>query len=195
MGELRYYFHGGVLPDLWTLHNNPVKDRYKKGRCDAGYGLYLVDHWETAKRYQKGNRKLYVVGVEMGIGKDIGDVYIYIDDCYRWVMNQFSLKSANELWDRFLRLSKDGRTIRAEYFDNIIVEYRGMNGSKARELIKFLVGSGVGYRKVFNRFGFGENMLVVYDVGLIRDIEILKWNDMVYSIDEYKNKKVGLVGK
>lgn len=186
---VQYYFHGGLLPPVWDLHRYPTKDRYDKSKTDAGYGLYVVDHWETARMYQKGNRRFYVVGVEMDSGKDISDVYLDMDLCFRFVMNQFNLNVANELWDRFMNLSKDGKTIRAEYFDNIIVQYEKTTGRVGKELICFLVNNGVGYRKVFNRFGYGENMLVIYDVRCIRSIQALKGKDMVYSIDDYVSKK------
>ena len=186
---VQYYFHGGVLPPVWDLHRYPTKDRYDKSKTDAGYGLYVVDHWETARRYQKGNRRFYVVGVEMDSGKDISDVYIDLNDCFKFVLDQFKKGAVNEFWDRFMNLSKDGKTIRAEYFDNIIVEHERVTGSIGKELICFLVNNGVGYRKVFNRFGYGENMLVIYDVRCIRSIQALRGADMVYSIDEYVNKR------
>ncbi|MBP6238816.1 MAG: hypothetical protein KA270_17380 [Saprospiraceae bacterium] len=186
---VQYFFHGGLLPPVWDLHRYPTKDRYNKSKTDMGYGLYVVDHWETARKYQKGNRRFYVVGVEMDSGKDISDVYLDMDLCFRFVMNQFSLRLANEWCDNFVRLSKDGNTLKAEYFDNIIVQYEKTTGRIGKELICFLVNNGVGYRKVFNRFGFGENMLVLYDVRCISSIQALRGKDMVYSVDDYVSKR------
>lgn len=185
---IEYYFHGGLLPSVWDLHRYPTKDRYDKSKTDAGYGLYVVDHWETARRYQKGNRRLYVVGVEMDSGKDISDVYINRLDCTMFLFDYFGKGRFKYLNGRLDDITKDGY-VRAEYFDNMLINSGYMSGRIGKELICFLVNNGVGYRKVFNRFGYGENMLVVYDVRCIRSIQVLRGKDMVYSIDEYKDRR------
>ena len=185
---VQYYFHGGILPPVYDLHRYPTKDRYNKSKTDAGYGLYVVDHWETARRYQKGNRRFYVVGVEMDSGKDISEVYIDRMECLEFLMDNFGVVRWMELAERMKDIIKEGK-VRAEYFDNMLINSGYVRGLVGKELICFLVNHGIGYRKVYNRFGYGESMLVIYDVRCIRSIQALRGADMVYSIDEYVNKR------
>lgn len=60
------FWHGGNLENKGDVIN------HKSGRYEYGPGLYLITHYETALKYSKGSRKLYLISVE--VGTDINDV-------------------------------------------------------------------------------------------------------------------------
>ena len=54
------FWHGGNLDE----YNEIISQ--KNGRYEFGAGLYLTTHYDTALKYSKGSRKLYLVTVEKG---------------------------------------------------------------------------------------------------------------------------------
>lgn len=105
-------WHGGNLNDLY---NDMVN--HKKGRFEYGCGLYLTTHYMTAKKYAKGNRKLYQITIEKGT--DMTEVRIPVEVCLEFI-NEYTIKNKRkEIVDRIKRYDKNG--IPADIFQNVII--------------------------------------------------------------------------
>lgn len=57
--DIMSFWHGGDLTDTSMRPQ-------KQGRFEYGAGLYLITRYDTAAKYAKGSRKLYMVNVRKG---------------------------------------------------------------------------------------------------------------------------------
>ncbi len=157
------FYHGGNLDG-----NQTEFIPQKGGRYEYGPGLYLTDHQGTAEKYAKGSRKLYRVEVEPGV--DLQDATLSVESVRDFVQ-KFVSKPKRE-WCLALveRRVKDGR-VPAYMFSNILLNEKLMKPSNIHELRKFLVENNIDYETVKNPFGWGENMLVLYNMKKIKSVQ------------------------
>jgi len=149
------FFHGGNLDD----YDETVD--HKKGRYEFGAGLYLTTQYGTAARYAKGSRKLYLVTVERG--NDSETSYLNWDDVDRFLMSYCVKSKRNEIMIRLRKYVLDNK-IEAYLLVNVLLNEDGIKPNNTPALRTFLVDSGVDYQMVSNAFGWGEKMLVLYNM-------------------------------
>jgi hypothetical protein len=149
------FYHGGNLDD----YDEAVA--HKKGRYEFGAGLYLTTHYGTAARYAKGSRKLYLVTVERG--NDSETSYLNWDDVDRFLMSYCVKSKCNEIMIRLRKYVIDNN-IKAYLLVNVLLNEDGIKPNNTPALRKFLVDSGIDYQMVSNAFGWGEKMLVLYNM-------------------------------
>lgn len=138
---------------------------HKKGRWEGGPGLYLTTHYDTAKKYAKGSRKLYQVTI--GEGKDIKDVDIEFDTV-RHFINAFVIKSKRK--DILQRLEdkwvKNGK-INADIINNNMINEEALRPANTNAFRAFLVKNGVDYSIQDNLFGWHERAIVLFNMDKI----------------------------
>jgi len=157
-------WHGGNL-------ENATEDsiNHKKGRWEYGPGLYLTTHYDTARQYSKGARKLYRITIRKG--NNISDVKIPVQNAFNFIDSYVLKNKVREVKDRLQRwISND--TIPANIFSNIMID-GSMRNTNNHMLRKFLVDNGVDYELVPNAFGWHEMMVVLFDMSLIVKSEII----------------------
>jgi len=140
------FYHGGRLgrrskPKLW----------------EYGAGLYITSHEQTARKYAKGGRKFYEIQFLGGV--EIDSVYLSATVCLAFIR-------ANSIRADFSRHIKDGK-ISASIFNNCCLNSK-LTAKKALALADFIRASGIDYERVENPFGWGETMLVVYNLDKIK---------------------------
>jgi hypothetical protein len=167
------FWHGG------NLENNSDNINHKSGRYEYGPGLYLITHYETALKYSKGSRKLYLISVEVGV--DIDDVVLNINDI-RGFINNFVITNKKKLvWDRLQKYTNDN-TVRAFIFNNILINEEAIKPSNTSLLRKFFIEKGIDYQIVDNPYGWGEKMMVLYNMNKIVDIKIVTPKDKITEL-------------
>lgn len=149
------FWHGGNLDEYSEIIAQ------KNGRYEYGPGLYLITQFDVAKKYAKGSRKLYIVTVEKG--HEIGDVSLNMNNVISFVNSFVLSKKRKEILGRFERHIKDGY-IKADIFNNIILNEKAIKASNTNNLRQFLVSNGIDYELVHNPFGWGETMMVLYNM-------------------------------
>ena len=153
-------WHGG---DLDARQDN-VKP--KKGRWEFGPGLYLTTHYDTAKKYAKGARKLYQVTIKEGNNLDDVDIDLVAVENF---VNRYVTKSKREdLMDVYQNRAKDGK-VSARVFLIRILNDEAVKPANADELRQFLVTNGVDYLIEDNLYGWGERAVVVYNMDIVDD--------------------------
>lgn len=153
--ETMQFWHGGNLDD----YNEIIAQ--KNGRYEYGPGLYLITKLSVAEKYSKGSRKLYHVKVEKG--NDIYDSLLDVSVVHEFVKNYVIGSLRKEVLQRILNHTKDGK-IKAFIFNNIILNNKAIKSTKTQNLRQFYVDNNIDYEIVDNAFGFGEKMMVLYNM-------------------------------
>lgn len=164
------FWHGGNLDD----YDETIS--HKKGRFEYGAGLYLITNYQTAAKYAKGGRKLYMVTVERG--NDAETSSVSWDDSEKFI-SSFCIKSkVREVISRISKYVKDGR-VKAYYLINIILGEEAIKPTNTARLREFLIGQGIDYQTVTNPFGWGETMMVLYNMKKIVQIKQVTPKDKI----------------
>jgi predicted N-acetyltransferase YhbS len=170
------YDEGGWIENKMELYHGGNLDEYndiiaqKNGRYEYGAGLYLTTHQDTARKYAKGSRKLYKIIVEKGM--DIHDATIDAENVNSFIKKYVISSKRKEISERLSKWNVDGK-IKAYIFNNVILNEKGISPSNTKNLRIFLVDNGIDYEVVDNPFGWGETMIVLYNMAKIVNVEKL----------------------
>lgn len=164
----RNFFHGGDLDN----YNDVIAQ--KNGRYEYGPGLYLITRYDIAQRYAKGSRKLYVVTVELG--NDITDSYLDVNIINEFIDIYVTKNKIREVKQMLTKHIKNGK-VSTEVFNNIILNTNAIKGTYTKYLRQFLIDNNIDYELVNNSFGFGEDMMVLYNMKKIKNIIQVKSSD------------------
>lgn len=159
------FYHGG------NLDNYSPFISHKKGRYEHGPGLYAIQHIDTAIRYAKGNRKLYKLTIEKG--RDLNDIKFDIDKCLYFIKYNVTASKRKLVLERMEKFIIDDK-IKGYIFNNIMLNTNCVKPSKTKEWQKFLVENGADYNICNNTFGFGEDMITLYNLNKLKNIERIK---------------------
>jgi hypothetical protein len=156
------FFHGGDLSNI----GNDVK--YTNKRCEYGAGLYITTHEETARRYAKGSRKLYSLTVEEG--NDLEHSFIPVDAAKGFISSYVPKQKRADFLTR-LEKHKTEQGYKAYIFDNIIHNDKLLSNTNLNKLVDFYVENNIDHHIVENPFGWGETMIVLYNIKKIKHFE------------------------
>jgi len=165
-------WHGGNLDE----YNESVN--HKTGRWEFGPGLYLTTHWETARKYSKGSRKLYRITIQSG--NDAASTQIAYEEAVKFVKETVGRAKQKEVLER---LSKYSSRLSADTFINIIINNDAIKSSNSGVLRSFLVQNGVDYSIQDNAFGWNERMVVLFNMGKIIKKEVIRGSDPIDTYD------------
>lgn len=167
------FWHGGNL--------DKQNVTYKKGRTYFGIGLNLTTHYDTARKYAKGNRKLYIITVE--IGNDIGDSFISYEKILKFI-NKYIISTKRNIVLQYIenKISDDG-LVSANIFNNVILNNDAIKASNMIHLRDFLISNDIDYEIIGNAFGWGEKMMVLYNMDKIVNVIRVGSTDIVKKYD------------
>jgi len=175
--ETMTFWHGGNLDNYYDGVT------HRAGHWEHGPGLYLTTQYDVVQKYAKGSRKLYKVIVEKGI--DINDVYLPIDTVTEFVNKSVIKNKIKDVLEAIQRRERDN-TINADTFLNIIINNNAIKNTNTNELRQFFVRNGIDYSIVDNAFGWGEKMMVLFNMTKIVKTERFKSTD---RLDDYNFPK------
>lgn len=167
-------WHGGNLEDAFD-----ETMAHKKGRWEYGPGLYLTTHYGTAQKYAKGSRKLYRITISQG--NDAWKTCLDWDTAVSFIKDNAIRAKQGLILERLSRYKESG--LRAAYLINNLMNEEALASSKSGILRKFLVDNGVDYEIVDNAFGWGERMVVLYNMKKILKKEIIRAKDPIDTFD------------
>jgi len=167
-------WHGG------NLEYGQENVSHKGGRWEHGPGLYLTTHYDTARKYSKGSRKLYRVVVKKGT--NIQDVNLPVSAVMDFAENYFIKSKRKEVVSR-IEKRINNNTINADTFLNIVFNEQAIKNTDTDKLRIFLVKNGVDYSIVDNAFGWGERMIVLFNMKNIVSKTIVKPKDKIEVFD------------
>jgi hypothetical protein len=168
------FWHGGNLDDYDDIIAQ------KNGRYEYGAGLYITTHYDTARKYSKGSRRLYLITVQNGA--DISDTYLPSDKVLEFINSYVIGNLRRSVWSRLQPYIEDGK-IKAFIFNNTLLNEKAVKSSNTRFLRSFLVDNGIDYEVVDNAFGWGEKMMVLYNMKKIINVIQVKPNDRITKYD------------
>jgi hypothetical protein len=174
------------LPNTITVWHGGNLDSYdeaishKKGRFEYGAGLYCTSHYGTAQRYSKGSRKLYQIVIEKGI--DLSEVMIDILAVKKFISEYVIGSKRKDILGIIERREKDGK-VEAFIFNNILINHDAIKPTNTKALREFLTRQGIDYCLVPNAFGWGEMMVVLYNMRKIVKQTRVMPNDKIEVFD------------
>lgn len=187
-------WHGGNLTDNLSLISQ------KKGRFEYGSGLYATTHYGTAIKYAKGSRKLYRIVLNKGTSANDHDVNF--NDALSFV-DQYVLKAKRGEVKQRMEKFREGDGISAYIFNNIVLNNDAIKPTNTQELSQFLVNQGIDYLLVPNAFGWGEMMVVIFNLNKIASVNRVMPKEKIDQfdlpteftepIDESKEQFTGLI--
>ncbi len=168
------FWHGGNLDEF----NDSIAQ--KNGRYEFGAGLYITTSYEVVNKYARGSRKLYLVTVEKGV--DIDDAFLDLERATGFINSYVLTAKRKDIMQYLSKYIEDGK-VPASIFNNLILNHKAIKSTKTKDLRNFLVHNGIDYEMVDNAFGFGEKMMVLYNMEKIVDITQVKSGDKVLVYD------------
>lgn len=159
------FWHGGNLDS----YDDVIAQ--KNGRYEYGPGLYLTTQFEVAEKYAKGSRKMYLVTVADGV--DIRNAVLSEQAVQGFIKTFVVGSKRKEIWERFQKYRVDGG-FKAYVFNNIILNEKAIKSTNTVNLRQFYVENGIDYDMVDNAFGWGEKMMVLFNMKKIVSTKILK---------------------
>ena len=115
----------------------------RKGRYEAGPGIYMTTKYDTARKYAKGGGATFLVSVKPDLHL-AEDVLIPLQDGIDFAQKYLGGKKKNIIAD--LRANCDRHNadaFRANVIVNLVVNYEAGSGRAGMALAKFLSDSGV----------------------------------------------------
>ena len=168
------FWHGGNLDN----YNDVIS--HKSGRHEYGAGLYLVDKYQVVSKYIKGGRKLYMVTVEKG--NDISKSRIDEIAVKEFIKNNVIKTKQKEVLNILEKYTKDGKVM-ADVFNNCMLNNKAIPSTKTNLLRSFLIENNIDYEIVHSPFGWGEKMMVLYNMKKIVNITRIKSTDKIEKYD------------
>lgn len=168
------FWHGGNLDG----YNDIIAQ--KSGRYEYGPGLYATTHYDTARRYSKGSRKLYQITVERG--NELNRSVIPLNSIISFINSFIMGKHKKEMIDAMNRYQVNGN-VKAYLFLNNILNNKSIKPTYTKYLRQFLVDNGIDYEIVHNPFGWGESMIVIYNMKKIKSVKQFTAKDKIDTYD------------
>lgn len=159
------FWHGGNLDS----YDDVIAQ--KNGRYEYGPGLYLTTQFEVAQKYAKGSRKMYLVTVTSGV--DISNAALPEQEVISFIKSYVIVSKRKEVWERLQKYRVDGG-FKAYVFNNIVLNGKAIKPSNTSSLRQFYIDNGIDYDMVDNAFGWGEKMMVLYNMKKIVGYTIIK---------------------
>lgn len=170
------FWHGGNLND----YDDNIAQ--KNGRYEYGPGLYLTTHYDTALKYSKGSRKLYLITVDKG--NDINNSILDFNKVKDFISENVIKNKQKEVLNRLEKYNKEN-TIKAYIFNNTLLNEKALKPTNTSKLREFLINNNIDYEIVDNPFGWGEKMMVLYNMKKIKDIKQITSKDKIDKYDLY----------
>ena len=180
------FYHGGNLDitSQGTLSSSDLSKVPKSKRIEYGPGLYLTTSAQVVEKYAKGSRKVYLLDIQKG--NEINDVKVDFDkvDALSSTIGKPKIKILkSKLEERFLENGK----VPAFVVLNILLNESLLKTEKARKGIKdFLVASGVDYELHQSPFGWGESMMVLFNLSLIKNAKVIDRKEVIKDLPRVK---------
>lgn len=168
------FWHGGNLDE----YNDLIAQ--KAGRYEYGPGLYITTKYDVAAKYSKGSRKLYLITVQEGV--DINDAFFDINIAKDFVDKYVIKSKRKEVLERINKFDNEGK-IKGYIFNNILINEKAVKPINTQKLRQFYIDNGVDYEIVENAFGWGEKMMVLYNMKKIVNIIQVKSGDKITQFD------------
>lgn len=147
----------------------------KRGRMEYGPGLYLTTHYDTAKKYAKGSRKLYMITILKG---NDDKRMLPAEDAISFV-NSYVAKAKRNLILQSLEKYTKENGVPAYILINNLINHEALKPTYSEIFREFLVNRGVDYSVVYSPFGWGEIMVVLFNMRLIVSKTIVAPNDKI----------------
>ena len=168
------FWHGGDL----DVYDDTIAHR--KSRVEYGPGLYLTTHYGTAQKYARGGRKLYMVTIANG--NDMNDVRLPMTAVNDIIVNLVVASKRKLVLERLQRFIHDD-SVDAMILNNVLINENAVKAVNMTALRQAYVNNGIDYLVDSNTFGWGEKMMVLFDMKKILQVQRVLPTDTIEKFD------------
>ena len=168
-------YHGGKKWSKW----NAEVSAPKKGRYEAGAGIYTTTYYETAQKYARGSNVVSIVYID----KDItlaDNVNLPIEDLVNFVKLYIGPKNRKQFLSNIEDSYQRMKRFPASHLLNLSVNFE-IGGKQAMEVMKFVVEHGVDAS--LQKMSGDEEWLVIHNPTIIKKVVHTTPKDV--SVDDY----------
>lgn len=169
------FWHGGNLDSYEDVISQ------KSGRYQYGPGLYLTTKYDDAKQYAKGSRKLYLVTVNLG--NDLENIQFSVNAVNDFIKKYTIRNKQSELLTRIAQRTSEQGTVPGFIMNNLIINFDAIKPANTKYLRQFFIDNGADYNIVDNAFGWGEKMMVLFNMNKIASVRRINPNDQITKFD------------
>jgi hypothetical protein len=173
--NVMHFFHGGDLDEI----NNDIQQ--KSNRQAYGAGLYLTTSYDVVQKYNKGNRKLYLVSVRKG--NDLDDKVFPLETVMGFLTTTYSKPKVKQIVEWLNYRPLQNNEVPAYLINNILINHKLLTPKISNLWKAFLVKNGVDYELTENAFGWNETMMILYNTNLITNIRRIYPKDKLPTYD------------
>jgi hypothetical protein len=174
------FWHGGDLDSYDDIIAQ------KNGRYEYGPGFYAITHYDTALKYAKGSRKLYLVTVEKGI--DIQYALLDVSAALDFIKSYVIGSKRKEILRRLQKYFTEDGKIKAYIFNNVMLNEKAIKSTNIMYLREFYINNGIDYEIIHSPFGWAkENMIVLYNMKKVVNVIRVKSGDKIENYELNKN--------
>jgi hypothetical protein len=147
----------------------------KKGRYEAGVGIYFTNRYETARSYAGGSRVVHLASIDKKF-KRLDEVNIPLKEIVNFLKNLGGLRKRqeiiNDLERNATRMKRD--TISADILNNLIVNHEAGSGNVGVKISNFFVSNGAD-ASIEGGVGLqdGEFWLLVFNPAIIKSVSVV----------------------
>lgn len=151
---------------------NPEVRAPKKGRYEAGPGIYMTTNFQTAQRYAKGGGSTMLFHLDPSL-KFAHDVLIPKHEAISFVKSAKGIRNRNKIISDIESNSsrRNSESVSAEVINNLFVNHEAASGNAGLQLVDFLKSKGVD--AIFHPHSSQEHW-----IALINPKKVLKWTKM-----------------
>lgn len=151
---------------------NPEVRAPKKGRYEAGPGIYMTTNFQTAQRYAKGGGSMMLFHLDPSL-KFAHDVLIPKHEAISFVKSAKGIRNRDKIISDIESNSsrRNSDSVSAEVINNLFVNHEAASGNAGLQLVDFLKGKGVD--AIFHPHSSQEHW-----IALINPKKVLKWFKM-----------------
>lgn len=167
------FWHGG----RWD--GSPEVQAPKKGRYEAGPGIYLTTRYSTARKYAKGGGSTILVDVASNL-TFADKTEVPIEKAVAFIQNVRRMKAKKAIIDDLRSNHTRIGTLKAQVLINLVVNYEAGSGDAGLEVAAFVRSLGVdaSLEMQSREGGHHEQWLVVYNPKIIRSYRKVIPNDV-----------------
>lgn len=159
----------------------------KKGRYEAGVGIYLTSSYERARQYSKGGGSTLLITLkpEIRYAKDVQIALPIIDGFFETMPQSKKLKMIRQdVINNAQRMNSN--SIHAEVLLNLFINYEAGSGNSGLKLAEFLKQQGVDAN--LHHSSGNEYWIVVINPNIIANVEKISAKDVQLNTFNLQNK-------
>lgn len=133
--------------------------------------------------------------VTVALGNDIDNSKIDAEKVKNFIMQYVIPAHRKNILERIMTYLTPENTVPANILNNLIINFEALKPANTKYFRQFLIDNGVDYNIIENPFGWGERMMVLFNMRKIVNIQRVNPKDKVETYDLKEHKSSAPINK